>query len=66
MANLIEGIQRQCNRCRELVKQYDAIGPTGAIGKRLIEADITEGEASIASGDCVRMVRAYAALEGCG
>jgi hypothetical protein len=65
MANIIEGIQTQCDRCRELVTQYEQIGPVGAFGKLMIERDITEGEAAIASGDVVRMVQAYKALEGC-
>lgn len=63
--NVIEGIQAQCNRCRELIKQYEEIGPAGAFGKLMIQQDITEGEAAIASGDVVRMIRAYEALEGC-
>jgi hypothetical protein len=63
--NIIEGIQQQNNRCRELVKEYAAIGPAGQFGKVLIEAAITEGEAAIASGDVVRCVEAYKALQGC-
>lgn len=62
--NLIEGIQRQCNRCRDLVTVYEEI-PTGAFGKAAIQACIDEGEASIASGDAVRMLRAFKRLEGC-
>lgn len=63
--NIIDGIQFQCDRCRELIKQYEELGPIGLFGKTMIQADITEGEAAIASGDVVRMVRAYNALEGC-
>jgi hypothetical protein len=63
--NLIEGIQKQCERCRELVKDYESIGPAGRFGKFMIEKDIQEGEASIASGDTIRMIAAYKALEGC-
>lgn len=64
-ANMIDGIQGQCNRCRELITHYDAIGPAGAFGKAMTQRDITEAEAAIASGDVVRMLRAYKALEGC-
>lgn len=61
--NLIEGMLRQMNRARELVKQYEAIGPAGAFGKAAIEQTIREGEAAIASGDVIRMLAAYKALE---
>jgi hypothetical protein len=65
MKNIIEGIQEQCPRCRDLVQQYEAIGSVGAFGKAMIEADIREGEAAIASGDTVRMVKALKTLKGC-
>jgi len=64
-ANLIEGIQKQCARCRELVKQYEQIGPVGTFGKLMIEADIREAETALARGDVVRMISAFKALEGC-
>jgi hypothetical protein len=63
--NLIEGIQAQCNRVRELVPIYEAIGAPGAFGAAMLKADIAEGEAAIASGDVIRMLAAYKALEGC-
>jgi hypothetical protein len=65
MKNVIEGIQEQCTRCRKLVTEYEAIGPAGLFGKTMIEADIREGEAAIASGDVVRMVKALMDLQGC-
>jgi hypothetical protein len=71
--NIIEGIQKQCARCRELITQYDRLvsvhrvaGPeTVAFAKTMIQADINEGEAAIASGDVGRMVKAYQALVDC-
>ena len=62
--NLVEGIQKECNRCRKLRKDYDAI-PIGVFGATFIQNAIDEGEASIASGDCIRMLQAYKALESC-
>jgi hypothetical protein len=62
--NLPEGIVSQCRRCRDLVKLYETI-PAGLLGKLAIEAAIREGEDALASGDAVRMVAAYAALESC-
>lgn len=65
MANLIEGIQIECNRCRELVKEYDAIGQAGAFGKVVLEQVIRNGETAIASGDAVDMLYALVALREC-
>ncbi len=62
--NLVEGIQKECNRGRELIKVYKTI-PMGGFGASFIQAAINEGEASIASGDCVRMLAAYKELESC-
>ena len=63
--NIIEGIQDECNRCRELLKQYAEIGPVGAFGAMMIQKDIEEGEAAIASGDPIRCIAAFKALQGC-
>lgn len=62
--NIVEGIQQQCNRCRELKKRYDEM-PTGGFGSFSIQQAINEGESSIAFGDVVRMLSAYKELEGC-
>jgi len=62
--NIIEGIQSECSRCRELKKEYDLI-PMGGFGASFIQAAIDEGENSIASGDVVRMLSAYKELESC-
>jgi hypothetical protein len=63
--NVIESIQAQCTRCRELIEEYKKIGPTGAFGAAMIQRAITEGEQAVASDDAVRMLRAYKALEDC-
>ena len=63
--NLIEGIQDECNRCRELLEAYAAIGPAGQFGSIVIRAAIKEGEAAIASNDVVRCVAAYKSLQDC-
>lgn len=65
MPNLIEGIQQQANRVRELLPVYDGLGPVGAFGAFMLRRAISEGEAAIASGDVVRMIATYKALEGC-
>lgn len=63
--NIIEGIQQECNRCRELVTEYEAIGQAGAFGKLAIKGRIKQGEDAIASGDITRMVEALQGLKGC-
>lgn len=65
MANLIEGIQAQQARCRELLEQYKAIGPAGAFGHAMISADIAAADRAIASGDVIAMLAAFKRLEGC-
>lgn len=62
--NLIEGIQKQCKRCRELKKEYDKI-PAGAFGSFWIQTTIDEGESAIASGNVVQMLSAFKELESC-
>ena len=61
--NLVEGIQAELKRCRELREMYDDIGPAGAFGKMVIDQSLDEAEAALASGDAVRMIRAYADLQ---
>lgn len=65
MENLVEGLLRQMNRCRELIKHYDEIGPAGTFGKTMIEQDIKNAEKAMGGGDLVEMIAAYKALEGC-
>ncbi len=62
--NLIEGLQKEMNRCRELKKEYEKI-PTGNFGATMIQVDINNGERAIASGDVVEMLKAYKDLQEC-
>lgn len=63
--NLVEGLTVQMNRCRELVKVYDALGPVGTFGKVAIERGIKNAEEALGSGNTTAMIRAYRALEEC-
>jgi len=47
----MEGILSELNRCRELLKAYEEIGPAGAFGKAMIQATIKETEAAIGRGE---------------
>ena len=60
--NLIEEIQSELKRVKEILPLYEAI-PTGAFGAMMIKSDIKAGEESIASGDTVKMVSALANLQ---
>ena len=62
MGNLIEGIQSEMNRVRELRGEYARI-PTGMFGMAVIDAAIKQGETAIASGDVIEMLKAYKELE---
>jgi hypothetical protein len=62
MANIIEGIQQEVVRCRELLKQYEAI-PQGAFGAIMIKQTIAEAESAVAHGDTVEMIRKYQELK---
>ena len=64
--NLIEGLQQEMNRCRDLLKVFEDIGPTGQFGLAMIKAEIIQGEKAIASGDVVEMVGAYKSLKDVG
>ena len=60
--NLVDGILAECNRNRDLASAYREVGPVGQFAASMIEAEISEAEASLGSGDVVRMLAAYAAL----
>lgn len=64
MANLIDGLQEEMNRCRELLKVYEAI-PAGAFGALMIRQIILKAEKSISSGDVIEMLRALQELKEC-
>lgn len=60
--NLIEGIQRECDRVREILSLYDAI-PTGVFAATMMRNSIKAAESAIASGDVLAMLAAYKDLE---
>ncbi|NYT76608.1 hypothetical protein H0A71_06360 [Alcaligenaceae bacterium] len=60
--NIIEGVQRQCARVREILPLYDEI-PTGVFAATMMRSSIKKAEAAIASGDVTAMLSAYKDLE---
>ena len=62
--DLIEGLQTELVRCKELLKLYESI-PTGHFGAAFLHSSIKRGETAIISGDIVEMTSAYAELKDC-
>jgi hypothetical protein len=60
-----EDFPRQQARVRRLLEAYREIGPAGQFGMAMIEADLREADEAQASGDIVRILRAYQALKEC-
>ena len=61
--NLPEAMEKEIQRNRELVDVYKTI-PTGGFGAMMIDRDIKEGVAALASGDVIRILRSYESLKG--
>jgi len=53
----------QLARCRELLEQYENIGPAGSFGALHIRNTIDYAKKAKSSGDVVMMVRAYALMQ---
>jgi len=64
MANLIEGIQQEQNRVRELLKEYEAI-PQGAFGAVMLRQVIAKADKAVASGDVIEMLAVLNELKKC-
>ena len=55
---------KQQARVRELLADYKALGPSGVFGTISIESVLRQADAALASGDIVKILRAYEALKG--
>jgi hypothetical protein len=63
--NLVQGLLEEMNRCRELIKEYEGIGSSGAFAIAAIKLDIQAGENALGGGDVVEMLDAFKRLKGC-
>jgi len=61
--NLMDGLMNELSRNRELLKEYEAIGPAGAFGAHFIKTAIKHGEDAIRTGDVIQMLQAYSELK---
>ena len=60
--NLIDGLNKELERTRELLKCYESIH-TGAFGAVVIRQTIKHAELSMQTGNTVEMVKAYKMLQ---
>lgn len=61
--SLGEALPKEMARCRELLGQYREIGPAGAFGAAMIEADLKRADQAVMNGDLVAMIQVYEALK---
>jgi len=59
-----EDYPKEQARCREVLSQYKELGQSGVLGGMMIEATLREADAAMASGDIVRILQAYKAMQG--
>ena len=60
--NLIEGLQEELDRNKELLKMYEEI-PQGAFGAIMIKESIKKAESAMANGDTVEMLKCFKNLQ---
>ena len=63
--NLIEGLQQEMNRCRELLKEYESVGPAGVFASTMIKAEISKAESMISIGDAIGIMQSLEELKRC-
>ena len=59
-----DAIPRELKRNRELLQAYRDIGPAGAFGYAMINADIEATDKALAAGDTVALLVLYSKLKG--
>lgn len=65
MSSVGEQYPQEQARLRELLAAYRALGPTGGFAWAMVDQTLREADAAMASGDIVRIVRAFAAMQEC-
>ena len=60
--SLGEAFPKEQARVREILGLYKEIGPAGAFGAAMIEAELNRADEALVSGDVVAMIRSYEAL----
>ena len=62
--HLLHALPAEQARCRELVRQYVAIGSAGAFATALIEASLRRADRAVIDGDEADIRRALSELQG--
>jgi len=60
-----EDYPNEQQRCRELLKLYEEIGPAGSFGAATIRGVLLRADEALANNDVVAMIRAYEEMKGC-
>jgi hypothetical protein len=63
--NLIEGLQKEQTRVRELLTEYEAIGSAGVFGAIMLKQLLAKTDNAIATGDTVQMLVLLKELQEC-
>lgn len=63
METLADALPKEMARVREVLGHYKAIGPAGTFGAAMIEQYLRAADAAVISGDVVKMLQAYKALQ---
>ena len=62
--NLIEGLQDEMNRVRDIIKVYEEVsGGAGIFAITMMKASIKEAEKSMAEGDVIEEMKCYESLK---
>jgi hypothetical protein len=62
--NLVEAVLHEAQRCRELLRAYEDIGPAGGFGAVIIREGIARAERALGEGDVVELLEVYKELRG--
>lgn len=65
MSSLGEEYPKEQARCRELISQYEGIGPAGAFGKLTIEQVLQRADKAMADGDTIKMIGCFQEMQAC-
>lgn len=63
--SLADAFPREQQRVRELLVEYEKLGPVGTFGAEVLRLALQEADAAAMSGDVVRMLSAYQAFKEC-
>lgn len=63
--NLIEGLQKEQTRVRELLTEYEEIGSAGFFGATILKQLLSKTDNVIATGDTVQMLVLLKELQKC-